>query len=236
MKVLGIETATELVGVGLADDSGPRAELWATGRRRHAETLAPALAHVLEAAGWTMSDVDVLAVDVGPGLFTGLRVGVATAQGLGLALGLRIIGISSLEVLAHAGRQGGWPGAVVSVVDARRGEVFASAVRGDGRLVLGPAVFAPASLGAALEALDAGPLLAVGDGALRYGGLLRGVGGLVVGGRSLAGPPPGSLVSLALGRLAEGQEALTPELIVPDYLREADARINWTVRTPGGAP
>ncbi|HEX3946932.1 MAG TPA: tRNA (adenosine(37)-N6)-threonylcarbamoyltransferase complex dimerization subunit type 1 TsaB, partial [Acidimicrobiales bacterium] len=178
MIVLGIETATELVGVALADPDGPRAAVWATGRRRHAESLAPAIAHVLDQAGLTLQQVDAVAVDLGPGLFTGLRVGVATAKGLAQGMGLGLLGLASTEVLAAAAYRTGHRGPVIAVVDGRRSEVFAARYASDGdgvafTEVSAPSRYTPEALAAELSAAiraggPEGGWLAVGDGAHRY--------------------------------------------------------------------
>ena len=105
------------------------------GGREHAERLAPAIEEVCAGAGCALDDVTVIAVDVGPGLFTGLRVGVATAKALGHGLGRPVFPVSSLDILAASpspptptprGTTPLPPGAVAAVVDARRGEVFAA--------------------------------------------------------------------------------------------------------------
>jgi len=247
--VLAIETATELVGAAVADEHGTRAAVWATGRRRHAETLAPALAAVLELAGASLHQVTAVAVDVGPGLFTGLRVGVATAKALAQGTGVGLVGVPSLEVLAHAAFEGGWPGTVVAVVDARRGEVFAafydrpgaedaSAATGAGgegpRPALPPRRYRPDELAAELAARGGRPLLAVGDGARRHRALLAGVEGVTVAGPALGEPPPASLAVLATCRLAGGEAAVAPAAVEPLYLRDADVRIGWARRDDGG--
>ena len=247
MIVLGIETATELVGVAVGDEDGVRAAAWATGRRRHAETLAPAITHVLELAGTELREIGAVAVDTGPGLFTWLRVGVATAKALAQGMGVGVIGVSSLAVLAHAAFEGGWPGTVAAVVDARREEVFWAAYRPGGgpgsppEELSAPRVDRPRTL---VEALSRpsdgpvsrrpsdGPVLAVGDGAVRYGDLLTGVEGLVLAGPSLAGPPPASAVALALHRILGGEVPGPPADVEPRYLRDADARANWAQRRP----
>jgi tRNA threonylcarbamoyladenosine biosynthesis protein TsaB len=249
--IVGIETATELVGVALADDDGPRGALWVTGRRRHAETLAPALAELLEHTGLAMADIDLVVVDTGPGLFTGLRVGVAVAKGIAQGLGVGVLGLSSLEVLARAAFDAGATGSVVPMVDARRGEVFAARyAREPGgeyarlRELAGPRLVAPQDLADELARYQAGnsdpqPLLvAAGDGALRYRDLLDGVPGLSVAGESLAGPSPSVLVALAKERLAAGATPRPPGAVVPDYLRDPDVRINWAERSvrAGGHP
>jgi tRNA threonylcarbamoyladenosine biosynthesis protein TsaB len=145
MTLLAIESATDTVGVALLRDDGGSAERVHEGGRAHAELLAPAIEEVCAVSGCQVTDIDAIAVDVGPGLFTGLRVGVATAKALGQALGLGVLGVSSLDILAAAAAgsvaaaaagsvadRGTTPiGAVASVVDARRGEVFAAVYRFD---------------------------------------------------------------------------------------------------------
>jgi tRNA threonylcarbamoyladenosine biosynthesis protein TsaB len=243
--VLGIESATELVGVAVADDDGPRAAVWVTGRRRHAEALAPAIAQVLELAGVELADLGAVAVDLGPGLFTGLRVGVATAKGLGQGLGVTVVGLTSLAVLARAAADAGVFGPVAAVVDARRSEVFCARYvlgdsEGDGerdgaastvREVAPPRVLAPEALAVELAADRAG-VLALGDGARRYAGVLGTVPGLRVAGPSLAAPPPAIVAAMAVGHLAAGGVGTAPAEVRPFYLREADARINWAQRDP----
>ena len=118
---LGIATATSQVGVALAGPDGPVASLHVRQGRRHAELLAPGIETLMRMAGVGMSSVGRIAVDIGPGLFTGLRVGVATAKALASARDLPIVGCSSLEVLAHAHHGGGRPVAVGGGRPAGRG-------------------------------------------------------------------------------------------------------------------
>ena len=234
MIVLALETATELVGAAVADESGVRACAWAAGRRRHAEALAPSVAHVCEQAGIALNEVTVVAVDVGPGLFTGLRVGVATAKGLAEGLGVGVVAATSLELLAVGALDAGVAGPVLAVVDARRAEVFAARYEASGGPVPleldPPRLWAPDALAAAL---DPGPegLIAVGDGAHRYAGLLGAVAGVTVAGPAARAPAPDALARLALARLGSGGAAVPPAEVEPLYLRDADARSNWVQRS-----
>lgn len=221
--LLGIETAAERVGVALADGTGPRAGTWLDGGRRHAEVLAPAIAFVLDQAGATLADVRTVAVDVGPGLFTGIRAGVATAQGLAQGLGVGVVEVTSLAVLARSAFDAGWPGAVAAVVDGRRGEVFSARFDNGGSEVEPPRRFRPEELAAALAGDP--EVLVVGGGALRYPGAFD---GLRVA--RIDQPSPRALVTLAADRLAGGAAAVPPGAVRPLYLREPDARINWTQR------
>ena len=246
MILLAIETATDLVGAALLRTDGGVAERAHVGGRAHAELLAPAIEEVCALSGCTLAEVDQVAVDVGPGLFTGLRVGVATAKALGQALSVGVVGVSSLDVLAAGAVEadpGGRSARVMAVVDARRGEVFAAAyafgpgtdgpdpaaVRSDREAAL-----SPDELVAWCDALAAdGPVLVVGDGARRYVELLGPRPGLDLGlAESVGAPSPAVLARLAARRLAAGASPSAPGDVAPDYRRAADARINWEERAP----
>jgi tRNA threonylcarbamoyladenosine biosynthesis protein TsaB len=230
-NIVAIETATETVGVAVRTSGGVEAALTLTGRRRHVETLTPALEHLLGQVSLTPAQVDVVAVDTGPGLFTGLRVGVAAAKGLAQALGIGVVGASSLEILTEGAAAAGLRGTVVSCIDARRGEVFASAAHvagpgSDATEVLAPGLFTPDGLADAVSALAEGTIHVVGDGALRYADVLDGVARVVVA-PGLSFPPPVALIALALRRLGEGRPTVEPGSVVPLYMREADAKSNF---------
>jgi tRNA threonylcarbamoyladenosine biosynthesis protein TsaB len=251
--LLAIESATDLVGVGLVVTGGGAAERSHQGGRAHAELLAPSIAEVCAVSGCTVADIDRIAVDIGPGLFTGLRVGVATAKAMAQASGIGVLGVSSLDVLAAAAAErleGGHPEPVVSVVDARRGEVFAALYRfdrPDGAVPSDPPPdpesvrldrlepMTPESLVAwLLDVAVGGPRLrVVGDGAARYYPLLAAHSSLDLGwAGDLTAPPPLTLARLAERRLARGVPTVAASDLVPDYRRPADARINWEQRAP----
>jgi tRNA threonylcarbamoyladenosine biosynthesis protein TsaB len=255
--LLAIESATDMVGVALVRRGGAVAERIHLGGRAHAELLIPSIEEVCAASGCTVADLDAVAVDVGPGLFTGLRVGVATAKALGQALSVGLVGVSSLDILAGAAREqpgAELPATVASVVDARRGEVFAAVYRfapvpgteGSGAPVDPglvredrPEPMDPDTLEAWLVAVAAerGRTTVVGDGAARYyPQLVRHAGLDLEGAVELSSPPPAALARLALARLARGEPATAARELVPDYRRPADARINWEQRAPRAAP
>jgi tRNA threonylcarbamoyladenosine biosynthesis protein TsaB len=261
VTLLAIESATDMVGVALVRDDGASAERVHVGGRVHAELLIPSVEEICAVSGCSISDVDVIAVDVGPGLFTGLRVGVATAKALGQALSVGLLGVSSLDILAAAAIQraversradpADTADLVVSVVDARRGEVFAAAYhldRADGSSgPLDPGTvrddrsepITPDALEAWLSELAAahGRVTVVGDGAVRYHHQLAAHASLdLEGAAELSAPPPLALAHLALARLARGEAPVAAADLVPDYRRPADARINWEQRAPRAAP
>jgi tRNA threonylcarbamoyladenosine biosynthesis protein TsaB len=234
MIVLGFDTATAATAVGLRladggtlqarDDPAPGAH------PGHATRLLE-LAHTLLAEGgigW--SAVERIAVGVGPGTFTGLRVGVATARGLAQSLDVELVSVSSLRALAEpAGEEA--EGAVLAAIDARRGEVFvAGYLAGEGSPnglesadeLISPRALAPGDVTGVLVAAGA-PWLAVGDGAVRYREQLRSAGATV--------PADGSPLHRVnaeaiceLGARATGP-SLQIESILPDYRRRPDAEI-----------
>jgi tRNA threonylcarbamoyladenosine biosynthesis protein TsaB len=238
MNVVAIETATETVGVAVRTTEGVEAEFTLTGRRRHVESLTPALEHLLAQVGLRAGDLEAVAVDLGPGLFTGLRVGVAAAKGLAQALGIGVIGLTSTDILLRAAAHAGHHGPVLAAVDARRGEVFATmrdvGATGDGtdgsghpteQIALG--LFAPADLQGALASMRGAPITAVGDGAQRYASVLGAVSGVSCVMHALSFPPPRTLLALAVELLEEGVTPVLPEHVVPIYMREADATSNF---------
>lgn len=246
VRLLAVESATDLVGAALLSPDGSVAERSHVGGRAHAELLAPAIEEVCTLAGCTLAEVDTVAVDIGPGLFTGLRVGVASAKALGQSLGIGVLGVTSLDVLAAGAREAAGPeraATVLAVVDARRREVFTAAYRfGPGSADIDPAAVRedrvealdPVDVAIWLGALASdGPVLVVGDGAIRYLDVLGPVPGADCGmAGHLSAPSPAVLARLAARRLAGGAVPVAAGELVPDYRRHADARINWEERVP----
>ncbi len=229
MLILGIETATVQVGCAIGGHEGVLASFHAARGRRHVETLAPAVEFVCRHARVALSEISVVAVDVGPGLFSGLRVGVATAKALAQALRVPAIGVSSLDLLAfpvrHTSRL------IVPAVDARRGELFYAFYRhvpGGAQRLSPYQLGTPADLASELLATGEDCLL-VGDGALRYPEILTEVARCEAGDRTSAYPSAASLVELAHPRALREEFAPAWEL-QPLYLRKSDAEINWDTR------
>jgi tRNA threonylcarbamoyladenosine biosynthesis protein TsaB len=169
-----------------------------------------------------IGDVDRIAVGVGPGAFTGLRVGVATARGLAQSSGAELVAVSSLRALAAAALQAGGQGAVLAVIDARRSEIFAAAYAGDGAELATGRAIEPGAVVALLEEAGLTSALAVGDGALRYRAELESAGLEVAPGTS----PLHLLRAAAICALAASTEHTgSSEPVLPDYLRRPDAEL-----------
>lgn len=227
MLILGIETATERVSVAIGGHEGVIGLFEVTRGRRHAETLVPAIDFVCRQADIDLDEISVVAVDVGPGLFTGMRVGLATGKAIAHALRIPMIGISSLDLLAFPCRH--TDRVVVPVIDARRGEVFYSMYRqvpGGTQQVAEPAVGDVGDLVADLLARSQDVLL-VGDGALRYRDEILEDFHAEFGGD--AHPSAAPLVQLAHAR-ALREDWVNPWEVEPIYLRAPDAQINWSTR------
>lgn len=233
MLILGIETVTDQVSVAIGGHEGVLGLVEVCRGRRHAETLVPAIEFTCAQARVALEEIGVVAVDVGPGLFTGMRVGIAAAKAFALALRVPMIAISSLDLLAfplrHTDRT------VCAVVDARRGELFFACyqpVPGGVQRITEPALGTPDDLVAELMSRG-GEVLCVGDGALRYEDEI--VAGLhcEIAAQFLAHPSAAPLVQLAHAR-ALREEWVTPGEIQPSYLRAPDAKIQWPTRAGHG--
>ncbi len=230
MRVLALDTTTAAGSVALVEDNRVVRDHRGDPSRTHAERLPRDLMTLVQACGLDMAGIDLFAVASGPGSFTGLRIGIATIQGLALVHRRRVVGVSALEALAHAASLEAAPGAIVGAwMDAHRGEVFSALYRvapaapfDPDRLVEmeGAAVGDPgATLARWVSRADGLPALVVGDGAVIYGGAM----GLA---RAVVAPPP---IAGAIGRLATayaGQgETVDPAGIRPLYVRRPDAEI-----------
>ena len=216
MRLLAFDTATSATAVALHTEAGAierRHDPAAGERPGHAAQLLPLAASLLEDAGLTFGDLDRIAVGVGPGTFTGLRIGIATARALAQGADAELVGVSTLRALAAAVDAGG---RVLAVLDARRGEAFAAAYDGP-REVAAPVALAPAMLA---DLVTPG-CPAVGDGAVRFRDVLEPSGARV----PEDGSPLHRVSALALAGL--GLEAPPPgrRSVVPEYLRLPDAEI-----------
>jgi tRNA threonylcarbamoyladenosine biosynthesis protein TsaB len=224
--ILGFDTATPATTVAVLPDDGDPVELRhdpAGGERPgHAAQLLPMARRALEAVGATFADVRRIGVGVGPGTFTGLRIGVATARALAQATGAELAAISTLEALAEAAGGGravlaaGGERAVLAVIDARRGEAFVGAYRSGERLV-GPVAVTPEHL-AALADPAYGPWLAVGDGAVRFRDRLEPAVDVPVDTSTLH-----RVSALAVCRLARTAPSVDRDALLPEYVRAPDA-------------
>jgi tRNA threonylcarbamoyladenosine biosynthesis protein TsaB len=229
MLILGVTTSTAQVGCAVGGHEGVLGAIHSSRGRRHAETLTPAIEFLCRQTRVSLTDIGAIAVDLGPGMFTGLRVGVAAAKAISHARRLPMVGVTSLDLLAfplrHSRRR------IVCALDAGRGELFHASYRhspGGVQRLSEPAVTTPADLASELLATD-GETLLVGDGALRHRDHFDDLHGVELGDPGMAHPSAGSLVQLAHPR-AMREEFVGPSELTPLYLRLPDAEINWATR------
>jgi tRNA threonylcarbamoyladenosine biosynthesis protein TsaB len=233
VRILAFDTATPATAVALSAPDGvmftARHDPRPGERPGHATRLLPLVALVLEGAGLSWDGVDRIAVGVGPGTFTGLRIGIATARALARARGIPLIGVSTLQSLALAGPQADAvrPGldTVLAVLDARRGEVFAAGWRMDeaddfDSALLAPRAVSPDALADLVEPLGA-TTLAIGDGAIAFREALERSGSFIPEDNS----PLHRVTAVNHCRLAARLEGSVPDEVRPDYLRAPDAEI-----------
>jgi tRNA threonylcarbamoyladenosine biosynthesis protein TsaB len=238
--VLGLDTATSATAVALRLADGTTSEARDDPEHGahpgHATRLLELTERLLGAAGLVAGDLHRIAVGVGPGTFTGLRVGIATARGLAQSRGVDLVGVSSMRALALPALEGGAGGrSVLAAIDARRREIFAAAYASEGEELAGARPLAPGETTSLLREASlgtgaAGPL-AIGDGALRYRTELEGAGIEVA--------PEGSPLHLlrAAAVCALAVEAGAPESyreVLPEYLRRPDAELALEGAPAGG--
>ncbi len=222
MNLLAIETATQACCVGVRTSSGVEIARVVDESRQHTETLTLGMATLIREAGLLAREIDRIVVDRGPGLFTGLRVGIATANAFAQGVGCGMVGVTSLEMLAHGAHEAGVRGTLVSAVDGRRGDVFvqtfelAESVEARGL----PDVKTPQDV-AAQWSRSGAALTFTGDGVERYRGDFDSVANAAIYTQLV----PSMHAALRLGEHASPQVTVEPL-----YLREADAVANFATR------
>ncbi len=230
MKIAAITTSTPASSVALADGRQVVASAESVNPRGHSEFVVAALDFCVKSAGWSPEEIEAVVVDVGPGLYTGIRVGVSVAQGIGASVGAQLAAASSLDALALRATTG--HRRIFAVVDVRRGELAVAGYRPvPGGVVRDHPVelTTPERFLAGLNTRREKTLL-VGDVVTLGKGALAGLQGVRVGRPRY--PTAEALVEAGMGILERG-EAPHPDAVRPRYLRDPDININWDrLRSP----
>ncbi|MHB1419518.1 MAG: tRNA (adenosine(37)-N6)-threonylcarbamoyltransferase complex dimerization subunit type 1 TsaB [Bacillota bacterium] len=228
MRVLGVDSATSVASVAIVEDDQVRAEIFLNTGTKHAQSLMIVVNQVLENAGLTLSALDGLAVVLGPGSFTGLRIGLATVKGLALVTGLPVIGIPTLDGLAM--NAAGMPGLICPILNARKNEVYTAIYRSEGLgmkrvsdyLAVGPQILAGQLTGSDEQ------VTFLGDGWPVYREILQATLGDRI--RAVfftnALPRASQIAWLGLSRLRAGEKDDLHGL-TPLYIRPSEAEIKW---------
>ncbi len=234
MIILAVDTSTNAVSVAVNNSKQLLASAHVASDRRHAELLAPMISSVCAQAGISMKEIDVVAADIGPGLFTGMRVGIASAKTIAQVLDVPVVGVSSLDILARSVTT--TERVVLSTIDARRGELYWSMYRND----LGPSIeVKPPRVGSLDDCVGDivdrnQETLIVGNGALRYRQQLSEM--LEVTGLSIEwaseqlAQPSAAVLAMIAAELALVEQWQTATELQALYLRAPDAEINWDTR------
>lgn len=227
MKILAIETSTMLGGAAIADDSaGLIAEVRLNVKSTHSERLMTEIAHVLKQSFLKMSDIDVFAIAVGPGSFTGLRIGLSTVKGLSYATGKPIVSVSTLEAFAWNFPYCRYP--VCTLLDARKKEVYAAVFRWEDagfiRLIDEVSISVDSLLGK--EGFPDEKILFAGEGAILYKNEiteLMGDGALFASPEKTS-PSPANVALLGLEKASQ-EDFSEPVSLVPFYIRSSEAEV-----------
>ena len=233
MIVLGIDTSTAVTSVAIGTENSILGTTSFAGVRKH-DDVVPAVEQLLSWTGHELANVNGVAVGLGPGLYTGLRVGVEAGKALAQVLNVPIVGIASLDVLAFGVHQ--TLRTVLAVMDARRKEVFFARYRTVHGGVMREGEYRVATPGALAAELEAAreEVLLVGDGAILYRQELEVSGHIEVAPAPFAYPWASALVTLAAPRFIR-EETDRLQDVVPLYLRKTDAEISWDQRARGAS-
>lgn len=232
MYVLGIESATPVAAVAVADDGGILAERMVFNNRTHSVNLLPMIKAVLEESEVGRHNLAGIAVSGGPGSFTGLRIGMSTAKALAQVLGLPVAGISTLETLAYP--LAGSHELICPILNARKNEVYAAVYEHTNKPALaGPMAVQPETLAELLLELGR-PVVFAGDGVAAYAALLKErLGELATFAPLSANFPRGAAVAeLGLVAFQKGI-GIDPLDLRPQYIRPSEAEAVWLKKHSG---
>ena len=232
MNILAIEASAKVAGAAVMVNGELRSEQMTSGMLTHSQTLMPLISRVMEAAGLSGDQVDVIAFTNGPGSFTGLRIGAATAKGLALGWKKPVLPLSTLEVTAENGRI--FQGLVVPVMDARRNQVYTAVYRNASEKmepIFGPEAASVRQLLDFLEQQEE-PVLLLGDiYAVEKEEIPEGLSArLVKAPEHLRQIRPGACCSLADRKMAAGEQPVPSDQVKVEYLRKSQAEREYEAR------
>lgn len=230
MRILGLDSSTPVAGVAVADGAQLLGEITIQTKNTHSETLMPMIDRLLRELGLTVRDMDAIAVTQGPGSFTGLRIGMATAKGLAQGAGKRLIAIPTLDCLAYNLVQ--YPGLVCPVLNAQKQQVYTAVYRSGADEMLRLSEYQAIACAQLAEALKARgeDVWFVGDGALFAEPLRAALGARChFAAAHQVLPRAGSLALLAAKRAARDSFDDLMQT-TPIYIRKSEAEVQWEAR------
>lgn len=224
MNILALDTSSSSGSIAVLKDRKMVVECTVGDAGTHSQWLLKAIDSLLKSVNYSMSDIDYLAVDAGPGSFTGLRIGISVIKGLAWALGKKVIGISTLQALSYNLPYSNM--AVCPMLDARKGEIYSALYRFEKeelKTILAEQAIAPEAFFSKIAELDLGPVMFLGEGLKTYEGAVRST----TLEAKIAPPVLWNLKASNIALLAfeKINEAVTPAELVPVYLRKSEAEI-----------
>jgi tRNA threonylcarbamoyladenosine biosynthesis protein TsaB len=225
MKILAIETATKAGSIAIMDGSTFIGEVRLDVSIAHAERVMNSIAWLLKSSNISIGEIDAFAVSIGPGSFTGLRIGLSTIKGLAFSTGKPIVPVPTLDAIAR--RFPFCSYSICPMLDARKNEVYAALYKWEGNLcrkVVPETAIAPERL---LEKLE-GPTVFIGDGAVTYKDVIveKMRSDAIYPASSLMSPAASAVAEIALEMLKQGID-VDPQALTPFYIRRSEAEINW---------
>jgi tRNA threonylcarbamoyladenosine biosynthesis protein TsaB len=225
MKVLAVETATMAGGIAIIEDDALIGEVRVNVKAAHAERVMTSIDWLLKASNLSINDIDAFAVSIGPGSFTGLRIGLSTVKGLAYAAKRPIVPVLTLDAFARMFRFSAYP--VCPMLDARKNEVYAALYRwenGECVKIMPETAIAPAKL---LKEIK-GRTIFTGEGANIYKELIEEAlrGDAIFSPPSAMSPSAASVAEIAFEKFREGVTA-DPASLTPFYMRRSEAEIHW---------
>jgi len=228
MYILGIETATKTGGVAIVSENGVLAEYTLNIEVTHSERLMSTVDRVLKDTGFTLADIDGYGVSIGPGSFTGLRIGLSTIKGLAFSTGKPVAAVPTLRALAWNVPFSRYP--VCPLLDARKKEVYAALYRHDGRNTIQEMPDSVISL-VELSGRITGEVLFTGEGSRLFAGEITKIFSDRAHFAPLSSsvPSAASVAEIALSML-KGEQQTGPDKLVPMYIRRPEAEVAWEKR------
>ena len=228
MKILALETATVAGSVAIVDDNkGLIGEVRVDVKVAHSERLMPSVEWLLNASGLSINDIDAFAVSIGPGSFTGLRIGLSTAKGLAFSTGKPLVPVKTLDAFARTLVYCSYT--ICPMLDARKNEVYAGLYRWEDDLckkIMPETAISPETL--LSEIKGNGPLLFTGDGTLKYHEVIEETlkKDAVFAPSYRMSPSASSVAEIAFETL-EQSDLPDPVSIIPFYIRKSEAEVLW---------
>jgi len=226
MKILAIETATIAGSVAICDDSsGLMGEVKINVKIAHAERLMPSIKWLLDSSRVTIEEIDAFAISIGPGSFTGLRIGLSTVKGFAFATNKPVVSVPTLDAFARTVPFSAYQ--ICPLLDARKDEVFAGLYRWADNNIIKVMPERAISPGDLLKEISDKTVF-IGDGIIRYGDMIRDMCGdnAIFPPPSIMSPSAATVGEIAFEKIKQGDLA-DPVSLTPFYIRKSEAALNW---------